>query len=81
MAETVKKVAADNKPTDQIEEAPRESPSASLKVCTVFPHSSFAIEGLPVITAEGTMLTKTQLSEVEKKAAEYGVTLESEEVK
>lgn len=57
-----------------------ESPRASHRVKVVFPHSSFSMEDVPTITADGTMLTKPQLAKAEKLAPEYGVELEVEDV-
>jgi hypothetical protein len=58
-----------------------ESKNASVLVKTQWPNSSFAVEGVPTITMEGTKLTKAQLTQVEKLAPEYGVELDVEDVK
>lgn len=57
-----------------------ESRNASVLVKTQWPSSSFAVEGVPTITMEGTRLTKTQLAQVEKLAPGYGVELDVEDV-
>lgn len=57
-----------------------ESKNASVLVKTQWPSSSFAVEGVPTITMEGTKLTKTQLAQVEKLAPEYGIALDVEDV-
>jgi hypothetical protein len=54
---------------------PDESKNASVKVSTVFPYGSFTVEGVPVITREGTMLTKTQYAQAQKAAEASGLTL------
>lgn len=95
MAETGKKGASEasvepkNNPApsppgrsaESTENDTEESKNASVRVRTVFPHSSFTVQGVPTITDSGTMLTKTQLEKVEKLAPEYDVELDVEEVK
>ena len=84
MAETGKKATdrvAVSPVNDPAPEPAEESPRASVRVRTEWPHSSFTVQGVPEITADGTMLTKTQLTEVEKLAPEYGVGIQVEEVK
>lgn len=71
MAETDKKVVAGNPVT-----TPDESAKASINVRTVWPSGSFTVEGVPVITATGTMLTKTQFEIAQKAAGPSGVQLE-----
>jgi hypothetical protein len=60
----------------------QESPRASTRVKTVWPIGSFDVEGVPTITLDGTMLTKTQLQQVEKTAEVQSgdVALEVEDV-
>jgi hypothetical protein len=86
MAETGKKpvgaVAPANDPAPDIARrenetvsTPDESKNASVKVATVFPYGTFTVEGIPVITREGTMLTKTQYAQAQKAAEASGLTL------
>jgi hypothetical protein len=92
MAETGKKAvsaeatAVDPSPDiprrdDELPQTPEESKDAKLRVSTVWPDSSFTVEGVPVITADGTRLTKTQYDKAEKAAEESGVSLTVEDVK
>jgi hypothetical protein len=54
---------------------PDESKNASILVKCAWPHGTFTVEGVPVITAQGTHLTKTQFNQAEKAAEASGVTL------
>lgn len=78
MAETGKKAAAEAVEGPQ---TPEESKDAKHKVSTTWPNSSFTVEGVPVITADGTKLTKSQLDTAQKAAENSGVALNVEEVK
>jgi hypothetical protein len=73
MAETSK--ANNPAPVD----LPDESKNASITVRTLWPHSSFIVEGAPEITDLGTKLTKSQFELVQRAAGPSGV--EIEEVK
>lgn len=86
MAETGKKavgaVAPTNDPAPDIARreaetvnTPDESRNASVKVSTVWPYGSFTVEGVPVITREGTMLTRTQFAQAQKAAEASGISL------
>jgi hypothetical protein len=66
---------------DELPQTPEESKDAKHKVSTVWPDSSFTVEGVPVITADGTKLTKTQLKTAEEAAEASGVSLTVEDVK
>jgi len=57
---------------------PNESRGASIVVKCSWPHSKFTVEGVPVVTSEGTRLTKPQLEEVQKAALASGVSLHVE---
>jgi hypothetical protein len=91
MAETGKKaveaeVTTDPSPDiprggDEWPETPEESKDAKHRVKTVWPDGTFVVEGVPVITADGTRLTKSQLDKAEKAAVESGVKLTVEDVK
>jgi hypothetical protein len=93
MAETGKKAAGGatspvNDPapdiarrSDELPNTPEESQNAGYLVRTRWPHSSFVMEDVPVVTREGTKLTKAQLDKVEKSAELSGVSLIVEEVK
>lgn len=92
MAETGKKAASpeatavDPSPDiprrdDELPQTPDESKDAKHKVSTVWPNASFTVEGVPVITADGTKLTNTQLKTAEKAAEASGVGLTVEDVK
>ena len=66
---------------DELPPTPKESEDAELKVSTVWPDGSFTVEDVPVITVDGTMLTKPQFEKAEKAAEESGVRLTVEDVK
>lgn len=67
--------ALTSEPTGKVTE---ESSGATILVKTAWPHSSFDMpdDDVPMITSDGTMLTKTQLAVVEKSALANGVGLE-----
>lgn len=90
MAETGKKATADAVPpvndpapstgANPTPETPAESKNASFLVSSIWPNTEFIVEGVPVITAEGTKLTKSQLKTAEEAAGPSGVSLHVEEV-
>jgi hypothetical protein len=64
------------------EETP-ESPRASVTAKTAWPVKKFRVEGVPVITADGTKVTQAQLKSVLEaaKAARVEISHDSEEAK
>lgn len=51
-----------------VENAPDSTNKGGKVVRTGFPHGSFVVEGLPVVTREGTRLTADQLKKVQEAA-------------
>jgi hypothetical protein len=52
-----------------VENAPEPSSKGGKVIRTGFPHGSFVIEGLPVITREGVRVTAEQFEKVQEAAA------------
>lgn len=56
-------------------QAPEPSSGARKKLAVAWPSNSFVVEGLPVLTREGTPVTAEQQKKYEEVAKKSGVTL------
>lgn len=70
----------ENHPSDTILEIPNENSKGKFLVKTAWPHSSFVVDGVPEIKAEGTRLNQTQLDKIKKAAGPSRVVLHIKEV-
>ena len=83
MADTGKKVAEEATSDAASPNVTKENPRGGFLVKTVWPNVSFDMpdDDVPMITLDGTRLTKAQLDTAEKSAEAHGVELYVEEVK
>jgi hypothetical protein len=58
---------------DAVASAPAPSNAAKTKVAVDWPTNQFVVEGLPVITREGTQVTAEQYKQAEEAAKRSGV--------
>lgn len=65
----------ENTTTEVVAKAPEPSSGAKKKVAVAWPSNQLVVEGLPVVTNEGTPVTAEQHKQLEEAAKRSGITL------